>query len=132
MNDICFVVPQNQVCILAGFNGALSWHWLYGQGTDTLHCTLSDVGAKEFRCTVKDSAGNTVETEVVTATVKPLAVKINDGAAKYTLSYMKGETVTLRANATGGLGPYTCTWYEEGFDESTLSYGCIPVCTGSS
>lgn len=61
-----------------------------------------------------------------------LAVQINDGAAEYTLSYQKGETVVLWANASGGVGPYTCTWYEEGFDESTLSYGWIPVCTGPS
>ena len=103
-----------------------------GQGTNTLTCTPNQVKTYEYYCIVTDSAGNTVETGIVTATVKPLAVKINDGAAEYTLSYQEGETVTLRANATGGLGPYTCTWYEEGFIESTLSYGWIPVCTGSS
>lgn len=101
-----------------------------GQGTDTLSCTPNSIGYNEYRCIVTDSEGNTVKTEIVSVTVKPLAVQVNDGTAEYTLSYQEGETVTLRANATGGLGPYTCTWYEEGFDESTLSYGWIPICTG--
>jgi hypothetical protein len=107
-------------------------NWLKGQGTDTLRCTPSNVGVNKFRCTVTDSEGNTVVTETVSVTVDPLGVKINDGTEKYTLSYKKGETVELKANATGGLGPYTCTWYEVGFDESTLTHDWIPVHTGSS
>jgi hypothetical protein len=66
---------------------------------------------------------------MVSVSVKPLAVQINDGTTEYTLSYQNDETVVLWANATGGLGPYTCTWYEEGFDESTLTYDWIPVHT---
>ena len=107
-------------------------NWLKGQGTDTLRCTPSNVGVSKFRCTVTDSEGNTVKTETVSVTVNPLGAKINDGTEKYTLSYKKGETVELKANATGGLGPYTCTWYEVGFDESALTHDWIPVHTGSS
>jgi hypothetical protein len=103
-----------------------------GQGTDTLRCTPNQIGTYEYYCIVTDSAGNTVETETVSVTVKPLEVKINDGAEKYTISYIKDESVVLKANATGGLGPYTCTWYEVGFDESKLDYDWIPVHTGSS
>ena len=51
-------------------------------------------------------------------------------AKRNSVSYQEGESVVLWANATGGVGPYTCTWYEEGFIESTLRYGWIPVCTG--
>lgn len=103
-----------------------------GQGTDTLRCTPNQIGTYEYYCIVTDSAGNTVDTETVSVTVKPLEVKINDGAEKYTISYIKDESVVLKANATGGLGPYTCTWYEVGFDESKLDYDWIPVHTGSS
>ena len=101
-----------------------------GQGTNTLSCTPNQVKTYEYYCIVTDSAGNTVQTETVSVIVKPLEVKINDGAEKYTISYIKDESIVLKANATGGLGPYTCTWYAEGFDESTLSYGWIPVHTG--
>ena len=90
------------------------------------------LGTYEYYCIVTDSAGNTVDTETVSVTVKPLEVKINDGAEKYTISYIKDESVVLKAKASGGLGPYTCTWYEEGFDESTLTYDWIPVHTGLS
>jgi hypothetical protein len=102
------------------------------QDGNTLICTPGTVGTTNYRCVVTDSAGNTVTSETFSVTVKPLAVQINNGAEKYTLSYRKGETVVLRANATGGVGPYTCTWYVDGFNESTLTYGWIPVHTGSS
>jgi hypothetical protein len=105
---------------------------LKGQGTDTLRCTPNNVGTTQCRCVVTDSTGKTVISDPVSVIVKPLEVKINNGAEKYTLSYRKGETVVLKANATGGLGPYTCTWYEVGFDESKLDYDWIPVHTGSS
>ena len=101
-----------------------------GQGTNTLSCTPNQVKTYEYYCIVTDSAGNTVETEIVSVIVKPLEVKINDGAEKYTISYIKDESIVLKANATGGLGPYTCIWYEIGFDESKLDYDWIPVHTG--
>ena len=44
-----------------------------GQGTDTMNITPNSVGTKKYRCVVKDSAGNTVTTETVSVTVKPLA-----------------------------------------------------------
>ena len=119
------------------FNGAY-WigfpdsDWREGGRTATLSYTPGIVGTDEYHCVVTDSDGNTVTSETFTVTVKPLAVQINNGAEKYTLSYRKGETVMLRANATGGVGPYTCTWYVDGFNESTLTYGWIPVHTGSS
>ena len=101
-----------------------------GQGTNTLSCTPNQVKTYEYYCIVTDSAGNTVQTETVSVIVKPLEVKINDGAEKYTISYIKDESIVLKANATGGLGPYTCIWYEIGFDESKLDYDWIPVHTG--
>jgi hypothetical protein len=119
------------------FNGAY-WigfpesDWREGGRTATLSYTPGIVGTAEYHCVVTDSDGNTVTSETFTVTVKPLAVQINNGAEKYTLSYRKGETVVLRANVTGGVGPYTCTWYVDGFNESTLTYGWIPVHTGSS
>ena len=103
-----------------------------GQGTNTLSCTPNQVKTYEYYCIVTDSAGNTVQTETVSVIVKPLEVKINDGAEKYTISYIKDESVVLKAKATGGLGPYTCIWYEIGFDESKLDYDWIPVHTGPS
>ena len=103
-----------------------------GQGTNTLSCTPNQVKTYEYYCIVTDSAGNTVQTETVSVIVKPLEVKINDGAEKYKISYIKDESVVLKANATGGLGPYTCIWYEIGFDESKLDYDWIPVHTGPS
>lgn len=103
-----------------------------GQGTNTLSCTPNQVKTYEYYCIVTDSAGNTVQTETVSVIVKPLEVKINDGAEKYTISYIKDESIVLKANATGGLGPYTCIWYEIGFDESKLDYDWIPVHTGPS
>lgn len=112
--------------------GLGTWRKMPGASTDTFSCVPNDVGTTKYRCAVTDSVGNAVQTEVVTVTVKPLAAQINNGQKEYTLSYMNGETVVLWANASGGVGPYTCTWYEEGFDESTLSYGWIPVCTGPS
>jgi hypothetical protein len=99
------------------FNGAY-WigfpdsDWREGGRTATLSYTPGIVGTSEYHCVVTDSDGNTVTSETFTVTVKPLAVQINNGETRISLSGSGfGETKVLTANVTGGVGPYTYTWY---------------------
>ena len=61
-----------------------------------------------------------VTSETVSVTVKPLAVQINNGEAVISFDYR--ETEMLTANVTGGVGPYTYTWYRYDYNWSTMAY----------
>ncbi|MBE6611435.1 MAG: hypothetical protein E7632_02980, partial [Ruminococcaceae bacterium] len=101
-----------------------------GQGTDTLNVTPNSVGTRKFRCVVTDSAGNSVTTETISVTVKPLSVQINGGAKNITFYHT--ETETLTANVTGGVGPYTYAWYRKDYNWSTKAYEWEKVSASSS
>ncbi|MBR7184957.1 MAG: hypothetical protein IKD37_05040, partial [Clostridia bacterium] len=101
-----------------------------GQGSNTLSCTPNDGGRTKYHCVVTDSAGNTVTTETVSVTVKPLSVQINNGETEITFYHT--ETETLTANVTGGVGPYTYTWYRYRYIWNTKSYEWEKVSEASS
>ena len=101
-----------------------------GQGTNTFSCTPNDVGISKYHCVVTDSAGNSVTTETVSVTVKPLAVQINNGETEITFYHTESETLT--ANVTGGVGPYTYTWYRKDYNWSAKAYEWEKVSTSSS
>lgn len=105
-----------------------------GRGTNSLTLVTKNAGHVTVRCEVVDEKGTMAVSEQATIFIKklPLTVMINDGAEKYTISYIKNESIELIANARGGVAPYTCTWYEIGFDEKKLDYDWIPVKTGPS
>ena len=105
-----------------------------GLGTNSLTMVTNNAGEITLRCEVIDDKGTIVDSEQAKITVKelPLTVMINDGEEKHTISYIKNENIVLKANARGGVPPYTFTWYEIGFDEKKLDYDWIPVKTGSS
>ena len=82
---------------------------------------------------VTDSDGNTVTSETFTVTVKPLAVQINNGETRISLSGSGfGETKVLTANVTGGVGPYTYAWYRYQYNPDTKKYEFVKVSNASS
>jgi hypothetical protein len=105
-----------------------------GLRTNSLTLVTKNAGHVTVRCEVVDKNGTMAVSEQATIFIKklPLTVKINDGEEKHTISYIKNENIVLKANARGGVAPYTCTWYEIGFDEKKLDYDWIPVKTGPS
>jgi hypothetical protein len=94
------------------WTGVINTTTTHGQGTPTLAYTPPAVGTSKFRCIVKDASGQTVISDTFSRTVKPLAVKINDGETnRIEIRAYSDEKVKLNANVTGGVGPYTYTWY---------------------
>ena len=66
-------------------------------------------------------------------TVKPLAVQINNGETRISLSGSGfGETKELTANVTGGVGPYTYAWYRYQYNVNTQKYEFVKVSETSS
>ena len=87
--------------------------WCAGQGTTTLTVTPTTAGATEFRCVIKDSAGNEITSSAakVTANEKaPLAIKTQPS----NITASKGQMVTFTVEATGGQAPYTYRWQVKG------------------
>jgi hypothetical protein len=120
------------------FNGAY-WigfpesDWREGGRTATLSYTPGIVGTAKYHCVVTDSDGNTVTSETFTVTVKPLAVQINNGETRISLSGSGfGETKVLTANVTGGVGPYTYAWYRYQYNPDTKKYEFVKVSNASS
>ena len=80
-----------------------------GQGTTTLTVKPSTAGTTEFRCVVKDSAGQEITSTTVTVTAKevaPLTVKTQPKDAEIDL----GNMVALTVAADGGKAPYSYSW----------------------
>jgi hypothetical protein len=68
--------------------------------------------------------------------VKPLAVKINDGETnRIEIRAYSDEKVKLNANVTGGVGPYTYTWYNGVWEKVDGQWGyqwsAVPNTTSS-
>jgi hypothetical protein len=71
-----------------------------------------------------------VTSETVSVTVEPLAVQINNGEA--VISSDCRETEMLTTNVTGGVGPYTYTWYRYQYNPDTKKYEFVKVSNASS
>ncbi|MBQ3583515.1 MAG: hypothetical protein IJA27_02245, partial [Lachnospiraceae bacterium] len=95
------------------YNGS-KWVTLKSASTATSYTTtLSSAGSMRYVVVVKDSNGTSVDTNKITVTINsaaPLAGSLtaNGSTANQTLSV--GNSVTLKATATGGSGSYTYTY----------------------
>ena len=95
------------------YNGS-KWVTLKSASTSASYTTtLASAGRMRYVVVVKDSNGTSVDTNKITVTINsaaPLAgsLTVNGSTANQTLSV--GNSVTLKATATGGSGSYTYTY----------------------
>ena len=101
------------------FYDAGDWHRIAdrnlvytGQGTNKLTVLAKYDTPKRFRCTVTDSTGKSLTSNVANFNlIGELSVTIENGETLIIYDIQEGVTRALTANVTGGVGPYTYTWY---------------------
>lgn len=91
-----------------GGSGVYTYAWSPTGGNGA---TASDLGVGTYTCAIEDDAGCSTELEVTIEEPDPLSVTADEGPV-----VCGGQPVTLGAEATGGVGPYTYAWSPEGPD----------------
>ena len=104
--------------------GNVSYYWTPSLGlSDTSILTPTfippDTGTYQFVLWVQDSLCAAVDTVQIIVGDSAVIIPLSVGAEDISNLNCKGDTITLNANVTGGVSPYTYSWQGSGVFDST-------------